>query len=143
VRLASGQRETDRQPTGIDDCMNLGRQSASRPAHQFIWIPRQSAPAYYDRIMDHCQQAGLQPGVVQEGMDGSALLSLVAVGMGLSFVPASARPRCPEDVALVPVPDLTVELTLEFVWRAGEDYSALARFIEITTGIAAVNTLPA
>lgn len=30
VRLASGQRETDRQPTGIDDRMNLGRQSASR-----------------------------------------------------------------------------------------------------------------
>jgi DNA-binding transcriptional LysR family regulator len=108
----------------------------------FIWIPRQSAPAYYDRVMDHCRQSGLQLSVVQEGMDGSALLSLVAVGMGLTFVPASARPRCPEDVALVPVPDLTLELTLEFVWRVGEDHSALARFIEITTEIAAMNTLP-
>jgi hypothetical protein len=38
VRLASGQRETDRQPTGIDDCMNLGRQSASRPAHQLFTV---------------------------------------------------------------------------------------------------------
>jgi hypothetical protein len=33
MRLASGQRDTNRQPTGIDDRMNLGRQSASRPAH--------------------------------------------------------------------------------------------------------------
>jgi hypothetical protein len=38
VRLASGQRETDRQPTGIDECMNFGRQSASRPAHQLFTV---------------------------------------------------------------------------------------------------------
>jgi DNA-binding transcriptional LysR family regulator len=109
----------------------------------FIWIPRQSAPVYYDRIMDHCRQAGLQVSVVQEATDGSALLSLVAVGMGLSFVPASAELRCPKHVALVPVPDLTLELTLEFVWRAGEDHSALARFIEVTTEIAAAKALSA
>lgn len=104
----------------------------------FIWIPRQVAPEYYDRLIGHCRRAGLELDVVQEGMDGSALLSLVAIGMGLTFVPASARPRCPEDVALVQVPDLTLELTLEFVWRTGEDHSALRRFIDITTEIAAV-----
>ncbi len=38
MRFASGQRETNRQATGIDDCMNLGRQSASRPAHQLFTI---------------------------------------------------------------------------------------------------------
>ena len=38
VRLASCQRETNRQPTGIDNCMNLGRQSASRPAHQLLTV---------------------------------------------------------------------------------------------------------
>jgi hypothetical protein len=40
VCFASGQREADRQPTGIDDCMNLGRQSASRPAHQLFTVGR-------------------------------------------------------------------------------------------------------
>jgi len=38
VRFAGGQRETDRQPTGIDDRMNPGRQSAARPAHQLFNI---------------------------------------------------------------------------------------------------------
>jgi hypothetical protein len=38
VRFARGQRETNRQPTGIDDCMNLSRQSAARPAHQLFTI---------------------------------------------------------------------------------------------------------
>ena len=36
VRFASSQPKTDRQPTGIDDCMYLGRQAASRPAHQLL-----------------------------------------------------------------------------------------------------------
>lgn len=99
----------------------------------FIWIPRHVAPRYYDRLIEHCAAAGLKPGIVQEAMDGSALLGLVAVGMGLSFVPAAARTRCPEDVALLSVSDLDLQLTLEFVWRSGENHSALARFIEITT----------
>jgi hypothetical protein len=38
VCLASGQRELDRQPTGIDNRMNLGRQSASRPAHKLVTV---------------------------------------------------------------------------------------------------------
>jgi DNA-binding transcriptional LysR family regulator len=109
----------------------------------FIWIPRHVGPIYYDRVIGHCRNAGLQPEVVQEAMDGSAQLSLVAVGMGLTLVPAAARPRCPDDVALVAVPDLTLRLTLELVWRTGEDHSALRRFIEVTTQIASVKTLAA
>src|SRR5262249_23573841 len=38
MRLASGQGDTNRQPTGIDDSVNLGRQSASRPAHQLFTV---------------------------------------------------------------------------------------------------------
>jgi DNA-binding transcriptional LysR family regulator len=102
----------------------------------FIWIPRHVAPPYYDRIVSHCRNAGLELEIVQEAMDGSALLGLVAVGMGLSFVPQAAQARCPKDVALVPVPDLDLKLTLEFVWRVGEDHSALRRFIEIATELA-------
>jgi DNA-binding transcriptional LysR family regulator len=105
----------------------------------FIWIPRHVAPTYYGRVMDHCHKAALHPEVVQEAMDGSALLSLVAVGMGLSFVPGAARPRCPDDVVLVKVSDLTLKLALEFVWRVGEDRSALRRFIEVATEMAGVN----
>ena len=70
----------------------------------FIWIPRRAAP-HYDRVIDHCRDKGLRLDIVQEAMDGSARSSLVAVGMGVSFVPESARPRCPDDVALVAVPD--------------------------------------
>ena len=103
----------------------------------FIWIPRYVAPPYYDRVVGHCRDAGLKLEIVQEGYDGSALLGLVAVGMGLSFVPQAARARCPKDVTLVSVPDLDFKLTMEFVWRVGEDHSALRRFIETVAELAA------
>ena len=74
-------------------------------------------------------------------MDGSALLSLVAVGMGVSFVPASARPRCPDDVALVAVPELTLGLTLEFVWRSGDDHPVLQRFIGVAKEVANLSSV--
>src|SRR5438477_11557777 len=38
VRLAGSQCKSDRQPAGIDDCVYLGRQSATRPAHQLFTI---------------------------------------------------------------------------------------------------------
>src|SRR5207302_10298728 len=35
---AGSQCKSDRQPAGIDDCVYLGRQSATRPAHQLFTI---------------------------------------------------------------------------------------------------------
>jgi DNA-binding transcriptional LysR family regulator len=49
--------------------------------------------------------------------------------MGLSFAPASAHARCPEQVALIPVPDLGLRVRLELVWRERDrDDPVLARF---------------
>jgi len=97
----------------------------------FVWIPREVAPGYHDRVLAHCRNAGLELHVVQEAMDGSALLGLVAEGMGMSFVPAAARPRCPREVTLVPVGDLDIVLRLELVWRRDNASQSLARFREM------------
>jgi hypothetical protein len=37
-KLTDSAFEANRQPTGIDDCMNLGRQSTSRPADQLFSV---------------------------------------------------------------------------------------------------------
>jgi hypothetical protein len=44
VSLAGGQHETHRQSLGIDDCMNLARQSASRPAHRLLSVACNAGP---------------------------------------------------------------------------------------------------
>jgi hypothetical protein len=48
VRFASDQRETDGQPTGIADCMNVSRQSASRPANHLLTVRRDARAVLVD-----------------------------------------------------------------------------------------------
>ncbi|HET8727449.1 MAG TPA: LysR family transcriptional regulator, partial [Alphaproteobacteria bacterium] len=112
------------------------RRLAELSDQPFIWVPRSVSPTYHDQIVRHCRDAGLTFRIVQEAMNESAALSLVAVGMGLTFVPASARRRCPEEVTIVPVPDLTLRVTLELAWRAGSDVPGLRNFIDVAERIA-------
>ena len=99
----------------------------------FIFFPRRLAPAYHDAIMERCAAAGFEPNIVQEVYNEFAALSLVAVGMGVTVAPETARHRCPAAVALVPVPGLDLAVTLDLVWRTAESNQPLiAKLIEVT-----------
>jgi DNA-binding transcriptional LysR family regulator len=114
---------------------------ASRPPERlaalagepFLLFPRAASPPYHDDLLRACGAAGLRLDVVQEAMNETGLLGLVAVGMGLSFAPAAARARCPDGVVLVPVSDLVLTVTLELVWPSGHrDDPTLARLAAVT-----------
>ena len=112
-----------RPPAGLKDL-------AGEP---FIFFPRRLAPAYHDAIMERCAAAGFEPNIVQEVYNGSAALSLVAVGMGVTVLPETARHRCPAAVALVPIPGFDLTVTLDLVWRTAESNQPLiAKLIEVT-----------
>ena len=53
----------------------------------FILHPRQEGPAFYDQIIQLCEQAGFYPNVVQEVETSQTRVGLVAAGMGITFVP--------------------------------------------------------
>lgn len=53
----------------------------------FILHPRQEGAAFYDRIVELCEQAGFYPNVVQEVETSQTRVGLVAAGMGITFVP--------------------------------------------------------
>jgi DNA-binding transcriptional LysR family regulator len=70
----------------------------------FVWFPRSANPAFYDRMMHACYRGGLKsPRIVQEGFNEATILSLVSTGLGVGWVLGSARWRCPETVAILPV----------------------------------------
>jgi DNA-binding transcriptional LysR family regulator len=96
----------------------------------FYWFPRPMSPAYHDEVMDAFLRAGVEPQLSEEGTTETALLGLVSTGTGFTFAPASARWRKPEGVALIPVRDLRVTVTLEFVWRVGNPSPATQQMIE-------------
>src|SRR5580704_12439331 len=70
----------------------------------FISFPRRANPAFYDRLMHECYRGGLKsPRIVQEGLNEATILSLVSTGLGVGWVLGSARWRCPQTVAILPV----------------------------------------
>ena len=96
----------------------------------FIWFPRWPNSAFYDRMMHECFRGGLKsPRIVQEGMNEATILSLVSTGMGVGWVLATARWRCPESVVILPVFDLKMPLTLSVVWRKDNTSPLLAKCI--------------
>jgi DNA-binding transcriptional LysR family regulator len=96
----------------------------------FVWFPRRQSPAYYDRLMQACSRGGLKaPRIVQEAMDQATLLSLVACGLGVAFVSDATRWRCPKDVALRPVVDMHLPISISLIWRKDNASPLLARFV--------------
>src|SRR5579863_7422220 len=96
----------------------------------FIWFPRRANPAFYDQMMLECYRGGLKsPRIVQEGVNEPTILSLVSTGMGVGWVLATARWRCPESVVILPVVDLNMPLSLALVWRRDNASPLLANFI--------------
>ncbi len=70
---------------------SLGRQrSISLQAlrdERFVLFPRQHAPGYYDSLVDICRRAAFDPKPVQESEKLHTILSLVAMGRGVSLMP--------------------------------------------------------
>jgi len=97
---------------------------------RFVWFPRLASPVFYDRLMHACFRGGLRsPRIVQEGVNEATILGLVATGHGVGWVLGSARWRCPESVAIVPVVDLKMSLPLDLAWRKDSTSPLLASFI--------------
>ena len=96
----------------------------------FVWFPRRESPVLYDRLMHECFRGGLKsPRIVQEGLNEATILSLVANGLGVGWVLAAARWRCPKSVVIMSVVDLNLRLPLALVWRGDNSSTLLASFI--------------
>jgi DNA-binding transcriptional LysR family regulator len=97
----------------------------------FIWFPRRASPTFYDRLMHECYRGGLKsPHIFQEGVNEATILSLVSTGLGVGWVLGSARWRCPKTVAILPVVDLNMSVSLAVTWRRDNTSPLLARFVD-------------
>jgi DNA-binding transcriptional LysR family regulator len=96
----------------------------------FVWFPRWSSPAFYDQMMAACFRGGLEsPRIVQEGLNEATILSLMSTGLGVGWVLGTARLRRPEAIAIVPVVDLDVHLSLALAWRRDNASPLLGNFV--------------
>jgi DNA-binding transcriptional LysR family regulator len=117
----------------VPEQCDIGMQGSVK-AHElkgvpFIAFPRHVYAAYYDRLISACAQRGLTLGIRQEASTETAILSLVAAGVGAALVNAANRERPPARVRFVEVDDLDIRLPLEFCYAAQHGNAALQRFI--------------
>jgi len=118
----------------VPETWQLGRTAAATAADlvgmPFVIFPRAVYPAYYDRLITACVQAGLTLQVRQEASTETAILSLVSAGVGAAIVNAANRDRPPARVRFVELDNVSVPMSLEFCYPVSSANPALRRFVE-------------
>jgi DNA-binding transcriptional LysR family regulator len=97
----------------------------------FIALPRPAYPAYYDLLVSTCAERGVTLDIRQEASTETAILSLVAAGVGAAIVNSANRSRQPERVEFIDLKDLSIPLPLDFCFMGGVANTALRRFVEL------------
>jgi DNA-binding transcriptional LysR family regulator len=85
---------------------------------------------YWSRDLtdDACRQAGFTPDIICEGDEPGAIHSLVAAGLGVAFLPTSARRASAEpEVAWLHITEPVCQRTVSLVWREDRYLSAAAQ----------------
>ena len=96
----------------------------------FIMLPRHREPGLYDRYISLCRQANFSPKVVQESHRIQTMISLVASGMGVAFVPASTQKLQRPEVVYRHLEDCSPMLEVAVARRREEPSPALRRFLD-------------
>jgi DNA-binding transcriptional LysR family regulator len=103
----------------------------------FIWSSRRLSRSLFDRMIAASRARGLSPRIGAEVFSSDTTFNLIAIGMGIGFVPASQAGRQPENVALVEVADFDLELPLDLVWLRDRMTPSLEHFITAMTAATA------
>ncbi|RZQ59497.1 LysR family transcriptional regulator [Amycolatopsis suaedae] len=102
----------------------------------FVLFPRTLGPGLYDTVIAACRAAGFTPRVAQEAVQLQTIAALVAGGLGVALLPASARAVARTGAAYVdlvdPPPGLVFEHAL--LYRHADPSPILARLRRITSG---------
>lgn len=96
----------------------------------FVYFPRSFNALMYDHVMGQCTAGGLTPRIVQEVITEEALLSLVSVGMGVTFVGSSIRSPYEDLVTYRRLNGFSCFVDLELVWRRSSESNVLLNFVD-------------
>lgn len=95
----------------------------------FVFFPRRLGPAFYDKLISFCTEAGFSPRVVQEATQWQSIVSLVQAGIGVSIAPGCVRRFLWKGVTYRPLPQLTTSVYA--CWRAESSPPTAAEFLKL------------
>ena len=94
----------------------------------FVFFPRRLGPAFYDRLVGFCGDAGFVPEVVQEATQWHSVICLVEAGMGISLAPACVQRFKWSGVVYRPLRGLRTRVSA--AW-GGNDSATVAAFLRV------------
>jgi len=97
----------------------------------FVLFPRAISPGVYDQVISLCNQAGFSPIIVQEATELHTILGLVAVGIGVSLLPASVRLLRSQGVVYRALPQTGTQANTALAWRQDSRSSVLFTFLDV------------
>jgi DNA-binding transcriptional LysR family regulator len=101
----------------------------------FVMFRRQNASGMYDIIMGIWRAAGLKPKVLEGPMRIQTILSLVAVGRGVSLVPASAMRLGRQGVVFRPVRPSLPTVEMGVAYRRAETSPTVSVFLDMVEAV--------
>lgn len=95
----------------------------------FILHPRAIGTGLFDKVMTLCAAAGFTPRIAVEAHQMSTVVTLAAVGMGVSIVPEALRRLAAPGAAFRPITDAGAFMDLIAACRAEDDSPVVANFL--------------
>lgn len=92
---------------------------------EFILFPRQSAPAYYEKIVALCVSAGFVPRMRHQVRNMLSMTSLVALNFGIALVPTAISKLPTPGVAYRRLRPVGSDSELHCIWRTDEESPAV------------------
>ncbi|MGH9160905.1 MAG: LysR family substrate-binding domain-containing protein [Vicinamibacteraceae bacterium] len=105
----------------------------------FVMCRRYADSGYRELVEDICREAGFTPHVLQAVEQKQTLLDLVAQGLGVSIVQASAAEQA-TGIRYQPFPHPVPHVSTALVWRGDARADLIASLVEIAERQAAQQT---
>jgi DNA-binding transcriptional LysR family regulator len=97
----------------------------------FIVYARQLGPAFYEATMAACLKAGFSPRLGQEAPRIMSALSLVAVGLGITLVPACMQRMTMDGIVYRPMIGVQPKAVLNLASRRGDPSPVVGNFVNL------------
>lgn len=103
----------------------------------FILLPRADGPAFHDRIVAVCREAGFEPRIGQRAVEWQTVSALVEAGLGVSLAPAGIRRIRLSGVAYRRIAPGTARTAVAMAWRPSDGNPVVGHFAEIARRVTA------
>lgn len=99
-------------------------------AERFVISQRETSPAYFDKVISLCRDAGFSPNIAATATVASGVLTLVAAGEGIAILPKNTLKLATGNVAASAIRSRDASIEVVIAWNAKREGPLHRAFLE-------------